>query len=585
MTPDKIPSSFSRRLSWKPPAIAAAAVFICHALVLALSGNQNLRMPVSDLLIPLESTAAATLLVLVAFRARAEGERAFAAWLMLAISYLFVAGSDIQWSVVEIFGGTAPFPSAGDIVYLLSYPTFFVGTYLLSPPSAQRRERVRRLLDIGIIILSSMLVLWVFLLSPVLAWVPNASWLLKAIGMLYLIGDVALVSALMVLVFGRASTVYAGSRWFLMGSIFSRMVADCLFSFQTLGGVTTNGHASDIAYAASSLTAFFAALLQMSMPAGSRPQTVKATDGTRLRDRVDWLTHLPFVGIFFVFFILIWSRAHRLPMSDVALAVWAGAVVVLSILRQALQGIENTRLNRDLDRRMRERTVKLSEANLELYLLDQVRTALARELHLSIVLRTIVETVAETLGYSMVSLYLRDKDALVLQYEIGYERVIDRIPLTQGVLGRAARNGKPVVVGDAAREPDFLAATEGIKSEIAVPLLDHGVVEGVLSVESIRGEAFGEPDLRLLMLVADHAIIAIVRARLFSLVRESEERYRRLIETSPNAIILTDAALGILIANQMAAELYGYDHPAQFMNQYVTDLVKGEDRGLLEPQS
>ena len=64
---------------------------------------------------------------------------------------------------------------------------------------------------------------------------------------------------------------------------------------------------------------------------------------------------------------------------------------------------------------------------------------------------------------------------------------------------------------------------------------------------------FQEPDLRLLVAIAEHAAIAIERARLFAVVRESEERHRRLIETSPDAILFTDETLRIAMVNQTAA--------------------------------
>ncbi|HUI70687.1 MAG TPA: PAS domain S-box protein, partial [Spirochaetia bacterium] len=227
---------------------------------------------------------------------------------------------------------------------------------------------------------------------------------------------------------------------------------------------------------------------------------------------------------------------------------------------------------------VQERTIKLTEANLELFLLNQVRTALAREAELSAVLKTIVETVAETLGYSMVGLYLLQKDQLVLQYDVGYERRFPCISISSGVTGRVARTGTSALVGDARLDPDFITAVEGVASEVAVPLLDQGSVEGVLSVESMRRDAFDESDLHLLTEVADYAAIAIVRARFFSLMRESEERYRRLIETSPDAIVLTNAELAILIANQKAAELYGYDSVDQLSNLRARDFVGLADR-------
>jgi signal transduction histidine kinase/ActR/RegA family two-component response regulator len=515
------------RPSWKPPAAAAATVLVAHGAVLFLLSNLHLRTVVSDLLLPMESLAATALFLVAAVRERSTGKRAYAAWLLLAAAQACIAGSELDWSVLEILRNASPFPSVGDIVYLLSYPTFFAGAFLLSPPSAKPGEKLRQLLDIGIIGLSAMLVLWVFLLSRVLAGPPRLATLLDGIGAMYLLGDIALVSTLIVLIFGQPSAMSVGARWFFAGSMAARIVADSLFAFQVLRGVSANGNASDAVYALSSLAAFCAALLQIRRPRAGLHGLRRPPRGAPPRE--DWRTHLPFLGILSVFFIFMWSQAHALPLGDVELGAWTGLIVLMSITRQALQGGESSRLRRELDLRVQQRTISLTEANLELFLLNKVRAAIAKELDLSVVLKTITEAVAETLGYSMVSLYLRDGESLVLHYEVGYTEVIARVALTQGVMGRVARTGAPVVVDDASRETDFLEAVPGVASEIAVPLLDHGVVEGVLSVESMRMNAFGESDLRLLSEVADYAAIAIVRARYVSLLRESQEQLERRV--------------------------------------------------------
>ncbi|HTP59606.1 MAG TPA: GAF domain-containing protein, partial [Spirochaetia bacterium] len=457
------------------------------------------------------------------------GKRAFAAWLMLALAQAFVAGSEIQWSVVEIVTGSSPFPSLGDIVYLLSYPAFFAGAFLLFPPRKKPGERLGQLLDIGIIGISVMLMLWVFLLGPVLSS-PSVSGLLDGISVMYLLGDIALVSTLLVLVYRGSRIISVGSQWLFAGSVAARILADSLFAFQAEGGIFANGNASDAAYGASSLAAFCVALLQITRRGSVSRRTRRPVTPSHLRDLVDWRTHLPFLGVLCVFFIFMWSRAHPIPLGEASLGIWTGLILGLSIARQALQGIENARLNRELDRRVQERTISLTEANLELFLLSKVRAAIAKELDLSVVLKTIVEAVAETLGYSMVALYLRDGDSLVLQHAIGYSNVIRRLTLTKGVMGRVARTGAPALVGNTRDDADFLTAVTGVASEVTVPLLDYGVVEGVLTVESMVKDAFDQSDVRLLSEVADYAAIAIVRARYVSLLKESQDQLERRVE-------------------------------------------------------
>ena len=48
-------------------------------------------------------------------------------------------------------------------------------------------------------------------------------------------------------------------------------------------------------------------------------------------------------------------------------------------------------------------------------------------------------------------------------------------------------------------------------------------------------------------------------------LRESEERYRTLVETSPDAITLMDLNLNIVMANRPALILYGYENPEEVL--------------------
>jgi diguanylate cyclase (GGDEF)-like protein/PAS domain S-box-containing protein len=177
----------------------------------------------------------------------------------------------------------------------------------------------------------------------------------------------------------------------------------------------------------------------------------------------------------------------------------------------------------------------------ELALLHEVRTALAMELDLPSLLREVVEAIARTYGYTLVSAYLLRDGGLVLQHQVGYRQVIERIVLTEGVSGEVARTGRAALLEDVTDEPKFLGAIEGIVSEICVPLFDGDRVVGTLNVESTNDANLTEADLRLMEAVCEHVSIALGRAGLYDRVRESEEKFRALIQNSSDLITLYDA--------------------------------------------
>ncbi len=155
----------------------------------------------------------------------------------------------------------------------------------------------------------------------------------------------------------------------------------------------------------------------------------------------------------------------------------------------------------------------------ELSLLDQVRTALARELDPLVVNRTIVEAVAASFGYTHVSLYLVDGDDLVLQHWVGFESLsmpsLQRLPLSVGVIGRVVRTGQPTLVADPTTDPDYVNINDAT-AEICVPLFDDGRVVGALNVETADAMRLGEADLRLLTALGEHAGFALQRARIYA---------------------------------------------------------------------
>jgi diguanylate cyclase (GGDEF)-like protein/PAS domain S-box-containing protein len=176
----------------------------------------------------------------------------------------------------------------------------------------------------------------------------------------------------------------------------------------------------------------------------------------------------------------------------------------------------------------------------ELALLDRVRQALTRELELQLVFRTVVEGIAQTFGYNQVSLYLIEGESLVLQHQVGYDHVFERIPLTQGVTGRVVRSQQPVLLEDVHDDSTFLGAMDGITSEVCIPLFDQGQIAGVLNVESTHVVRLSEADLRLMIAVGEQIGIALGRARLYSDIRESEQRFRQLAENIEQVFWLED---------------------------------------------
>jgi PAS domain S-box-containing protein len=134
-----------------------------------------------------------------------------------------------------------------------------------------------------------------------------------------------------------------------------------------------------------------------------------------------------------------------------------------------------------------------------------------------------------------------------------------RIPADAGVAGSVMLTGKPVKVGGREGQNQIYRAVEKenqyhTQSLLAVPLLLHSKVIGVLEAVHRKLDAYDDDDLRILEAAAVWVALAIHNARLFEKARQeikerkaveealqkSETRYRTLTELSPVGIFSTD---------------------------------------------
>lgn len=208
----------------------------------------------------------------------------------------------------------------------------------------------------------------------------------------------------------------------------------------------------------------------------------------------------------------------------------------------------------------------------ELNLLDKVRSALASELDLHIVVRKVVDVINETFGYTLVSHYLLRGDTLYLQHQVGYDNYLPEIPLDTGIIGKTVRLKHPIFLEDVRADPDYLPAIEGVVSEICVPLFDHqNQVFGVINVESANNIPLSQADFHMLLAVGEHVSIAIARARLYTelhsaqeLLRVQNERYNRASQASAAGVWELHVASGELYLDPHIKSFLGYeDHEVE----------------------
>lgn len=121
--------------------------------------------------------------------------------------------------------------------------------------------------------------------------------------------------------------------------------------------------------------------------------------------------------------------------------------------------------------------------------------------------------------------YLRQVAALGAKNPEGHDIVNSlRIRMGQGVTGRVAQTGKPIIISDLSKEPSYIPDLEPALSEICVPMTIDGKVVGVIDSEEASANVFTAGHLSILTTIA-----AIVSSKL-KLLREAEDARRRNLE-------------------------------------------------------
>jgi diguanylate cyclase (GGDEF)-like protein/PAS domain S-box-containing protein len=148
-----------------------------------------------------------------------------APWYLFAFGQtFFVVGDVITYNYEQFFGTELPYPSIGDVAYLLVYPCLVGGLLLLIRERNPGRDR-DSVIDSLIVAIGVGTMQWLFLMSPV-AHDSASTILQKIVGMAYPFMDLILVTAVVRLASGREASPSVphgcgGLRLFLTDTVYT----------------------------------------------------------------------------------------------------------------------------------------------------------------------------------------------------------------------------------------------------------------------------------------------------------------------------------------------------------------------------
>jgi PAS domain S-box-containing protein len=202
------------------------------------------------------------------------------------------------------------------------------------------------------------------------------------------------------------------------------------------------------------------------------------------------------------------------------------------------------------------------------------------------ILKHTLDAMQIALGFDYGDVLLVEKGYLRVRGTRGKEHAISELSLDgPGVVVKAAKRKTTIRIPDT-REEDAFVDRKGLGwrekptmlSELAVPVIVGEDVAAVLNAERESLDAFTVEDQKLLEILASHVGSAIGRLERADALRESEVKYRTLVEQSMQGIIVAQGEFPrIVFTNTQMANILGYT------TEGLMSLSPREIEGLIHP--
>jgi PAS domain S-box-containing protein len=317
-------------ISFKNATILAFAILISFTVVsLLLQGDSYLRMVFSDITGPVIEILVITGLFYAAYASKNQGQHVQIAWILMGVAFSFTALGDITWAILELVFSTNPFPSVADIFYLAFYPLFALGIYFMPRDKFSSSDRYKIILEMGIILLTVGLLLWVFLISPNLT--SQEEFLTIFISVIYIVFDFVLLFALIRLLYSKFKEEYYGPLILIGLGMIALIITDYIYYLQTLQGTYVSGGLLDSGWILSYMLVGLAALLQIT---GEKYQLIPPY--LSFIKKSSFTSYLPLLLALISFMLLVWANEIQEEPNIPVIELVVGIIILMVLFRQFL---------------------------------------------------------------------------------------------------------------------------------------------------------------------------------------------------------------------------------------------------------
>ncbi len=198
----------------------------------------------------------------------------------------------------------------------------------------------------------------------------------------------------------------------------------------------------------------------------------------------------------------------------------------------------------------------------------EIANVINSRLDLDHILSTISRELSKVIDYDIgcVAIYEKDENCLYMRHVVrrnGKKSGENRyIPMEEtNLIGWVAIHKKPIIRGCISGDERFneIMTEENLMSDIVVPLITKESIIGTVNIGSYQANHFSEFDLELVTKFSQLTSIAIENSKLLKNVEDLGEKYRKLINSASDVIMLLNCSGEIVECNPATHELFEYD--------------------------
>ncbi|MEP6524582.1 AAA family ATPase [Microcoleus vaginatus DQ-U2] len=230
-----------------------------------------------------------------------------------------------------------------------------------------------------------------------------------------------------------------------------------------------------------------------------------------------------------------------------------------------------------------------SGSNLDITTVMKAYQAISGEIMLDKLLSSLMKILMESAGAQRGYLILSSQEKLLIEAEGKIDdnpvTVLQSIPvetcqkLSSAIVNYVARTQESVVLDDAVRSGQFTndpyLQKNHTKSILCVPLINQSQIVSIVYLENnLTAGAFTPERVELLKVLSGQAAISIQNSKLYTEVRESENRLTQFLEAIPVGVSVLDASGKLYYSNRVAIQLLGKGVISQVASEQIPDVYQ-----------